>query len=151
VARSASAQLLLGDARAAAGDAAGAGAAYRRAATLEPNDATGWDRLGRLALAAGDWAAAKKAFTAARDRAAREAGHNYRLGLALWKLGERDNAEGLWQAAAAMAPGYAPAHLELGKLYRDRGQPRAAAVELVAAVRADPNLEEAQRALAEVM
>jgi tetratricopeptide (TPR) repeat protein len=151
VARSAAAQLILGDARTAAGDAGGAEAAYRRAVALEPQDAVAWDRLGRLALAAGDWGAAKNAFTAARDRAPRDAGHSYRLGLALWRLGERDNAEGLWQVAATLSPGYAPAHLALGKLYRDRGESRAAAVALVAAVRADPTWGEAQRTLAEVM
>jgi tetratricopeptide (TPR) repeat protein len=151
VTASAPAQRLLGDARAAAGDVAGAREAYRRAIAREPDDAAGYDRLGRLELAAEQWDAAKKAFAAAQEREPGDPGHGYRLGLADAGAGEAAEAERLWQIVAAASPGYAPAHRELGKLFRDRKQWDLAATHLVAAVQADPASEEAQRALADVM
>jgi tetratricopeptide (TPR) repeat protein len=142
---------LLGDVRFVLGDMAGAEAAYRRAITLEPEDAAVYDRLGRLILATGQWTAAKQAFGAAREREPGKPGHTYRLGVAYADAGDGASAEQLWQAAIAAAPDYAPAHEALGKIYRDRKQSPLAAAHLVAAVQSEPGSEEAQLTLAEVM
>jgi tetratricopeptide (TPR) repeat protein len=150
LAGSAPGQQLLGDADVALGDVAGARAAYRRAIALEPN-AAGYDRLGRLELDEGQWEAAKKAFSGAREREPGDPGHGYRLGLACAAAGERAQAERLWQEVAAVSPHFAPAHRELGKLYRDRKEWNLAAAHLVAAVKVDPAAEDAQLALADVM
>jgi tetratricopeptide (TPR) repeat protein len=151
LATSSPAQLLLGDARAAAGDMLGAAAAYRRVVALEPQSAVSYDRLGRLALASGQWAAARKAFAAAREREPQQPGPIYRLGLAAAGAGARAEAEQFWQGAAAVSPRYAPAHVALGRLYRDRKEWNKAAAHLVTAAKWDPGSEEAQLTLAEVM
>jgi tetratricopeptide (TPR) repeat protein len=143
--------LLLGDAHAAMGDREAARAAYRRAASAEPESALPHDRLGRLALEAGDAEAAKAAFAAARERDPSGVGHLYRMGLAYRAAGEPRAAEQFWQAALASAPAYAPARVALGALERQRGRLPAAAAHLTAAVRADPASEDAQEALAAVM
>jgi tetratricopeptide (TPR) repeat protein len=151
LATAAPAQLLLGDAQMAAGDTTGAQAAYRRAIALEPASAAGYDRLGRLALASRQWAAARKALAAAREREPREPGHLYRLGLAAAGAGERTEAERLWHEVVARSPEYAPARVALGKLYRDHKDWRVASAYLVPAAKSDPSSEAAQLALADVM
>jgi tetratricopeptide (TPR) repeat protein len=151
LARSPEAQLLLGDARTAGGDAGGARSAYRRADSLAPGGAAAWDRLGRLALAAQDWRTAQEAFATAREREPGNPGHSYRLGLVHVGLGQPEVAEALWESAVNASPRYVPARLALGKRLRDRKEWSAAAAHLMAAARADPTLEEAQLALAEVM
>jgi tetratricopeptide (TPR) repeat protein len=142
---------LLGDAHAARGEVVPAHAAYRRAAAATPESAAAHDRLGRLALAARDWEAAKAGFAAARERDARSAGPTYRMGLAFREAGELVAAEQFWQAALESDPTYAPARAALGHLARQRGRLEAAAAHFAAAVRADPALETAQEGLAEVM
>lgn len=129
----------------------GAQAAYRRAIALEPDDAAGYDHLGRLLLATGEGTAAKQAFESARQREPGKPGHSYRLGLAMAEAGDGAAAEKLWQAVAAAAPDYAPARLALGRRYQRQKQWDRAAAHLVVAVRAAPDSEEAQLALAEVM
>lgn len=144
-------QLLVGDARFALGDTAGARAAYQHATQLDPSSAAGHDRLGRWALAAGEWEAAKAAFAAAREREPRSVAHVYRLGLAYWQAGEREAAEQIWRAAFVGGARSAPLLAALGKIEQARGELDQAAAYLVAAVQADPASEEAQEVLAAVM
>jgi tetratricopeptide (TPR) repeat protein len=151
LAPSAPAQMLLGDARFAAGDSAGAKAAYQRAVELEPEGAAGYDRLGRLALAASDWKAAQAVYSAARERDPGATGYGYRLGQALWGAGDRQGAEQLWETMTTTVPDYAPAQLALGQAGRRRKDWAGAATHLMAAVKSDPASKEAQFALAAVM
>lgn len=155
--RSAPGQRLLGDARFALGDMAGARAAYQRAAELEPGDAAARDRLGRLALAAGEWEPARSALLAAREQEPEAVEIGTRLGEAYWGSGEREAAEAVWAEIAPAAPGtgaerrQGPARIALARAYRQRNRLREAAVELAAALEADPERPEAQAALAAVM
>jgi tetratricopeptide (TPR) repeat protein len=154
---SAEAQLLLGDAALALGDAARARAAYERAIALDPQSADARDRFGRALMAMGNWEAAKAAFAQTRELAPARPGPTFRFGLACARAGESTGrpparlAEQIWQSVVSGAPGYAPAHRELGKSALRRRDLPAAAAHLVAAVRADSASEEAQLALAEVM
>src|SRR2546425_720877 len=151
LATSAPGQLLLGDGRAAIEDVTGAQAAYRRAVTLEPEEAVGHDRSGRLAFASGQWKAAQQEFTAARERKAGDRALGYRLGQAYWGAGGREEAERLWEEVAASSPSYAPVQVALGEAYQSRQDLSGAAVHLTAAVSADPASKEAQFTLAKVM
>ena len=74
-----------------------------------------------------------------------------RLGLALWKLERRAEAEAELREASRLKPDSPYPHWHLGNLYAELDQLSAAEAELRAAIRLKPDYAEARAKLQEVL
>ncbi len=95
--------------------------AYAEAATLRPEDAEIWRRMGRAALRARDREKAIEAFTRAAALEPQDEKVQNDLGVALHHAGKLDEAERAYQRAIAISPDYARPHKNLGVLYERLG------------------------------
>jgi cytochrome c-type biogenesis protein CcmH len=90
---------MLGAARFEAGDPIGAATAFRRALTLQPNDATSWSRLGESLVRAAEGEVqpdAEAAFTQALELDPNQLGARFFLGELALSRGEVARARELW-------------------------------------------------------
>ena len=104
------------------GDEAGAEAAFRRAAELEPRAHDPWINLGRLLRRRGDHPGALAAFDAALERQVAEPDALLGRGLCHQALGDASSAEQDFLRAAELLPHDAEPLLALGDLARDVGK-----------------------------
>jgi tetratricopeptide (TPR) repeat protein len=72
----------------------------------------------------------------------------YQIGLAYYRAKRYNEAEQVFSAILAKAPGQATAHNNLGLVYHGQGKQEDAAIEYLAALRIDPTLAEAMNNLA---
>ncbi|KFN42091.1 tetratricopeptide repeat-containing sulfotransferase family protein [Arenimonas metalli] len=98
-------------------------ALLRQALAADPGLADAWYELGYLLRAEGHHEEALQAYGEALARGGRhpEQVHLNRAALLSDQLRRDDEAERELRAALAVAPGYLPAHLNLGNLYEERG------------------------------
>jgi cytochrome c-type biogenesis protein CcmH len=90
---------MLGAARFEAGDPIGAATAFRRALTIQPDDATSWARLGESLVRAAEGEVqpdAEAAFARALELDPGQLGARFFLGDAALSRGERERARFLW-------------------------------------------------------
>lgn len=96
---------MLGAARFEAGDPIGAATAFRRALTLQPNDATSWARLGESLVRAAEGEVqpdAEAAFARALELDPGQLGARFFLGDVALSRGEVDRARALWAPLIAV-------------------------------------------------
>lgn len=96
---------MLGAARFEAGDPIGAATAFRRALTLQPNDATSWARLGESLVRAAEGEVqpdAEAAFARALELDPGQLGARFFLGDVALSRGDVDRARELWQPLIAV-------------------------------------------------
>lgn len=132
-----------GDRLAAAGDAAGAQAAYRRALAARPGFAEAWNNLGNALMMAGRFAEAEDCYKATLARGLDHALVRYNLAGARKKLGLAAAAMAGLRQALALRPDYAEAWNNLANLWRDDKAPAAACRDYLRALRLKPAWEEA--------
>jgi predicted TPR repeat methyltransferase len=132
-----------GDRLAAAGDAAGAQAAYRRALAARPGFAEAWNNLGNALMMAGRFAEAEDCYKATLAHGLDHALVRYNLAGARKKLGLAAAAMAGLRQALALRPDYAEAWNNLANLWRDDKAPAAACRGYLRALRLKPAWEEA--------
>ena len=96
---------MLGAARFEAGDPIGAATAFRRALTIQPNDATSWARLGESLVRAAEGEVqpdAEAAFARALELDPGQLGARFFLGEVALSRGEVARARGLWEPLIAV-------------------------------------------------
>ncbi len=96
---------MLGAARFEAGDPIGAASAFRRALSIEPNDATSWARLGESLVRSGQGRVgpdAEAAFTRALDIDPDQLGARFFLGDAALARGDAARAREMWTPLIAV-------------------------------------------------
>ena len=111
----------LGVARQALGDAAGAEAAYRKAAEIDPRNASPHFNLGTLLGALLRTEEAVECYRAAVERDPGHASAFNNLGIALCDLGRYEEAQVAISRAIAAKPNHPAAHMQLGVLRLLRG------------------------------
>lgn len=108
----------LGNALQQSGDWAGAHHSYVRALEIEPNRGIIWLNHGYLELRRGAWSQALRCFQKAETTGADPATAKLGAGLALEKMGHRDDAKTVLVAAIHLAPNNADARTALERLNR---------------------------------
>ena len=129
----------LGVALGAAGDPAGAEAAFREILRLDPNAPRAHGNLGNVLLGRGELDGAEAEFReAVRLDPAQAVFHNG-LGMALLNKKDRAGAEAEFREAVRLDPRYARAHSGLGDVLRSRGDLDGAIAAFREAARHGPN------------
>lgn len=113
--------VLLGRALRAAGQAAGAETAFRRALEIDPACGDASAALGTLLMATGRFEAARPVLAAGRQHAPAHAGVRAALGACLLELGEREAAETELRAAIGLDADSVTAYRALAALLLERG------------------------------
>lgn len=131
-----------GNRLAAAGDNAGAEAAYRRALAARPHFPEAWNNLGNVHSGGGRWSEAAACYRAALENGLEHALVRYNLATTLRRLGERGAAEAQFQRAVAMRPEYAEAWNNMANLWRDEKRFDQACRGYLRALRLRPTWEE---------
>jgi tetratricopeptide (TPR) repeat protein len=146
--------VLEGRVRQALGDAAGAKAAYMRAARQDASDADVQHRIGVLALSRGEIAAAQQAFGAARRLEPANPRYDVDLGRAYAASSKREDwlrAPDLYAAAMSRDARYEPAHYEAGVWFQHQSRWREAIERLRMAVDLRHNDADAHERLAQAL
>ena len=110
-----------------------------------------YEARGRDALDAGEWAAAADLFRRALELAPSDPGLRYRLGTALWRMGDARGAQDQFERVEPMSPEYRDAQYSLGRLLDASGRPEEAIERFSAALAQDPNDPQARVGLAGVL
>jgi tetratricopeptide (TPR) repeat protein len=142
--------LVLGRARHAAGDDAGAMAAFKQAISLEPRQARAWYELGRLYLGLGRLAEARDAFNHAITGDASRPEYRYHVGLTYLQEGGATNAGRamvLFKEALSLQSNYAPAYYQQGVALERQGRRREALSDYSFSILADTSYPEPNLAL----
>ncbi len=123
-----------------------------RAAVLKnPQSATAWGQFGMVCHAHELWEEAAAAYRRAQQLDLTDARWPYYLGDVLSVVGTDLTASAKsFRRALDLNPGYAPAHMRLGKVLVADNQPDAAAKELRRALEIEPGLQPARVTLAQV-
>ena len=122
---------------------------YRAAAGRAPDDASAQHRLGLVYLYGDPARAAEAEPLLARAVAGHVPGAPGDLGRALVRLGRAEEARRSFAAQLELTPGDAAMYMELGKLALAAGEVKRAAASLERALALDPELDDAEYALAE--
>jgi tetratricopeptide (TPR) repeat protein len=123
----------------------------RRGVLEHPESAASWGRFGMVAHAHELWDEARIAYRRARELDPADARWPYFLGDVLSVPGtDLEAATAAFERALELRPGYAPAHMRLGRVLVGRGQLERAAAEFERAVALAPDLHPAQLGLAQV-
>ena len=109
------------------------------ALALNPGIPEAWFNLGLAQARLGEKTAAISALEQARLRCMDSAEGQNSIGLHLLELGALESAEACLQRAIKLAPNYAYAHSNLGKLYRKRKSPAVALKHVQHALQLTPN------------
>jgi tetratricopeptide (TPR) repeat protein len=142
--------LMLGRARQAAGDDAGAVAAFRRSIDLDRSQATAWYYLGRLYLRLGRSEEARDAFLHAMVADRSRVEYPFYVGMTYLQQngpGDLKRAVGYFKDAVALNGSYAPAQYQIGVTLARMGQPRDALTRYSLALLADGSYPEPNLAL----
>ena len=115
-----------GEAREAAGDAAGAEAAYRRALAIAPDHVGAYLNLGALLCEGGHCDAAAEVYEAAIGHCAESPSVWFNRGIALEDQDRPTEAQESYERCLALDPGLADAHFNLGRLHEQLGDARGA-------------------------
>jgi tetratricopeptide (TPR) repeat protein len=123
----------------------------RRDVLENPESAASWGRFGTVAHAHELWDEARIAYRRARELDPFDERWPYFLGDVLSVAGtDLEAATEAFERALELRPGYAPAHMRLGRVRVELGQVERAAAEFERAVELAPDLRPAQLGLAQV-
>lgn len=111
---------------------------FKAAAAAQPELGEAWSNLGRAEMKRGDAKAAVESYKKGLPYAAKDADLRIDLSAALRKLERHDESTAMAREAVALAPGEAPAHLNLGLSLLSARKLDEAQVEVTAATRLDP-------------
>jgi len=117
--------------------------AARRAVTLEPTMAGGWNNLGIIQQEAGKYEESLASLKRVIGLKPDDALARNNLGNTLKRLGRLDEAKQQYEAALALMPSYAEAHSNLGALLNDLGRPDEALASIRRAMDINPRLADA--------
>lgn len=123
----------------------------RREVLADPESAAAWGRFGKVAHAHELWEEARIAYQRARELDPTEERWPYFLGDVLSVVGtELEAATRAFERTLELRPGYAPAHMRLGRVLVARGRPAAAARQFERALELAPDLQQARVGLAQI-
>ena len=106
---------------------------FKRVLEFNPNNAFGWDTLGGLYKAAGQYSEAIMSFQRAVSLDATKAGYFHHLGLVYAAEGRYEDAIAAFQKVIEIDPNYSLAHATLGGYYRKKGMEELAQVHIAKA------------------
>ena len=123
----------------------------RQAVLADPESAEAWGRFGRVAHAHELWDEARVAYERASELDPTDERWPYFLGDVLSVVGtDLEAATRAFERTLALRPGYAPAHMRLGRVLVARGLRDEAAEQLERALQRAPDLQPARVSLAQV-
>jgi tetratricopeptide (TPR) repeat protein len=118
---------------------------------LKAESAASWGRFGKVAHAHELWGEARIAYQRARELDPSDARWPYFLGDVLSVAGtDHEAAAEAFERALELRPGYPPAHMRLGRVLVELGQPERAAAQFERALELAPDLTPARLGLAQV-
>jgi tetratricopeptide (TPR) repeat protein len=123
----------------------------RREVVAHPDSAEAWGRFGRVAHAHELWDEAQIAYRRAWDLDPSDERWPYFLGDVLSVVGtDLEAATEAFERTLDLRPGYAPAHMRLGRVLVARGLPERAAEQFERALELAPDLQPARVGLAQI-
>lgn len=125
--------------------------ATRREVLASPTSAEAWGRFGKVAHAHELWTEARVAYERAEELDRTDERWPYYLGDVLSVVGtDLESAARAFGRAIELRPGYAPAHMRLGRVLVARGDREEAAEQLERALELAPDLQPARLGLAQI-